>query len=206
MGGWWSSTEPPTWLPWSSRRPSTAPSATTSRYRRRRARATGMAPVAPRTIKMREIGSNIAGSAGRGSTIEFSRRHRSATDLLTHYFEVNFDDVAEELATTGPEPETRDTEAVVQLRQAAAAQLREFIRGLIKLRSEKNGVDAAQTLVQEQAGLTAFQRQMLEDRVWGIVNRVAQNPMGPVADEARTTAVAHAAGALATPERRARER
>jgi signal transduction histidine kinase len=94
----------------------------------------------------------------------------------------------------------------VQLRQGAAAQLREFIRGLIKLRSENNGVDAAQALVQEQAGLTPFQRQMLEDRVWGIVNRVAQNPMGPVADEVRTTAVAHAAGALATPERRARER
>ena len=165
-----------------------------------------MAPVAPRTIKMREIGSNIAGSAGRGSTIEFSRRHRSATDLLTHYFEVNFDDVAEELATTGPEPETRDTEAVVQLRQAAAAQLREFIRGLIKLRSEKNGVDAAQTLVQEQSGLSSLQRQMLEDRVNGILTRVEQNPSRSATSQAPATAVTTDTEARPTAERRARQR
>ena len=98
-----------------------------------------------RTLRSQRIGSDhLAESAVRGSNIEFSRRQRSATDLLTHYFEVNFDDVAEDLAATGPEPETRDTEATVRLRQAAAAQLREFIRGLIRLRSENNGVDAAQ--------------------------------------------------------------
>jgi signal transduction histidine kinase len=81
------------------------------------------------------------------------------------------------LAATGPEPEPRDTEAAVQLRQAAAARLREFIRGLIKLRTESNGVDAAQALVQEQGGLSPEQRQLLEARVSGILNRVEQAPV-----------------------------
>jgi signal transduction histidine kinase len=133
-----------------------------------------------RTLRSQRIGSDhLAESAVRGSNIEFSRRQRSATDLLTHYFEVNFDDVAEDLAATGPEPETRDTEATVRLRQAAAAQLREFIRGLIRLRSENNGVDAAQALVQEQAGLSSMQRELLEERVSGILNRVEHSPSRP---------------------------
>ena len=68
------------------------------------------------------------------------------------------------------------TEASVHRRQTAAAELREFIRGLIKLRSEHNGVDAAQALVDKQAGLSPFQRQMLQDRVRGIVTRVDPKP------------------------------
>lgn len=85
------------------------------------------------------------------------------------------------------------------LRQAAAAQLRAFIRGLIKLRSANSdkGVDAAQALVQEQAGLSSHQRHMLEDRVSDILNRVQQNPVGAESEAAPTAAIP--TGAVAPP-------
>jgi signal transduction histidine kinase len=128
----------------------------------------------------------VTGGRARG-IIELLQRQRSATDLLTHYFEVNFDEVAEELAATGPEPETPGTEARVARRQAAAAHLREFIRGLIRLRAGQHGVEAAHALVEDLAELSESQRTKLHDLVRGVITRVsatrppaaASAPQGP---------------------------
>lgn len=116
----------------------------------------------------------MTGGRARG-IIELLQRQRSATDLLTHYFEVNFDEVAEELAATGPAPATPSTEARVARRQAAAAHLREFIRGLIRLRAGQHGVEAAHALVADLGELSEPQRTKLHDLVRGVINRADTN-------------------------------
>jgi signal transduction histidine kinase len=116
----------------------------------------------------------VTGGRAKG-IIELLQRQRSATDLLTHYFEVNFDEVAEELAATGPGPDRPGTEARVGRRQVAAAHLREFIRGLIRLRAGQHGIEAAHALVEDLTDLVQPQRTKLHDLVRAVIKRAESN-------------------------------
>ena len=73
-------------------------------------------------------------TAVQGEEIALQRRQRSDAELLTRYFEVHFDDVAAELAASGPQAPGPEPGSVVRQRQMAAAQLRQFVRDLIRLR------------------------------------------------------------------------
>ena len=74
--------------------------------------------------------------AVQGDEIALQSRQRSDAELLTRYFEVHFDDVAAELAASGPQAPGPEPGSVVRQRQMAAAQLRQFVRDLIRLRGE----------------------------------------------------------------------
>jgi signal transduction histidine kinase len=84
--------------------------------------------------------------------------------------------VAEELAASNSELESVDPGGTVRARQEAAAHLREFIRGLISLRSQNHGVDEVDALVDSQPGLAAVQRSRLHIRVHAVAERMEPSP------------------------------
>lgn len=74
------------------------------------------------------------------------------------------------------ELETGDAGGTVRARQEAAAHLREFIRGLIWLRSQNKGVEAVDVLVDSQTGLSPVQRSRLHIRVHAVAERMEPGP------------------------------
>jgi len=60
----------------------------------------------------------------------------------------------------------------VRARQEAAAHLRDFIRGLIWLRSQDRGIEAVDALVETQTGLSQSQRERLQGRQHAVIARV----------------------------------
>src|SRR5258708_30923245 len=69
-----------------------------------------------------------------------------------------------------------DRGGAVRARQEAAAHLREFIRGLISLRSQNHGVEEVDALVDSQPGLTAVQRSRLHIRLHAVAERMEPPP------------------------------
>jgi signal transduction histidine kinase len=103
-------------------------------------------------------------------------RQRSDAELLTRYFEVHFDDVAAELAASGPEAPGPEPGSVVRQRQLAAAQLRQFVRGLMRTRGTIADRAAVIEVVMGMEELTNFQRDMLRARVSAVLDRAEGKP------------------------------
>ena len=106
-----------------------------------------------------------------GIEISSTRLQRSSTDLLIQYFEVYFDDVARELANAGVDPGLRQ-------REEAAARLREFIRGLIRVRnSGVTDANSAISSVETLAGASAAEKEVLRTRMLAVLERAESGPM-----------------------------
>ena len=99
-------------------------------------------------------------------TLMSSLRHRPQLDLVTQYFEVNFDNLAEELAACLP-PESPTT-----LRQHEAARhLRRVIRGLMAERTAGGNAKSAIDLVGRMDELADPEKVLLVERVQAVVER-----------------------------------
>lgn len=118
--------------------------------------------------------------------IEPRTRQRQAADLLKRYFEVHFDDVAGELAASGPEQPGPTASSIVRKRELAAAKLREFIRGLIRLRPGLADRDSAMDVVAQMQDLTPHQRDLLRTRITDVLDRMEARPSVRMGAAART--------------------
>jgi len=97
-------------------------------------------------------------------------RQRPQLDLITQYFEVNFDNLAEELAACLP-PESPTT-----LRQHEAARhLRRVIRGLMAERTAGGNAESAIALVDRMDELADLERDLLSERMQAVVERAGHN-------------------------------
>ncbi len=117
--------------------------------------------------------------AVQGEDIALQRGQRSDAELLTRYFEVHFDDVAAELSASGPQAPGPEPGSVVRQRQMAAAQLRQFVRGLIALPGGAADREAVMSVVVGMHELTDFQRDMLRARVSAVLDRAEAKPEAP---------------------------
>lgn len=155
----------------------------------------------------------------QGGSISATRPlQRSPTDLLVHYFEVNFDEVAEELARALEESGQPPTShAGVQLRQRAASNLRELIRSLIALRAHHvQGVEQALQVAEGLPGLEPGERELIRGRMLALMSRSAEAAAGveaafgarpaPTAEPAAGPEMGHAWVIGDAPDRRATRR
>jgi signal transduction histidine kinase len=136
--------------------------------------------------------------------IEPRTRQRHAANLLKRYFEVHFDDVAGELAASGPDMPGPMASSVVRKRELAAAKLREFIRGLIRMQPGLADRESAMDVVAQMEELTSFQRDLLRTRITDVLDRVEARPSVRMGAAARTQPAAPAsASPLPAPAPRA---
>ena len=98
-----------------------------------------------------------------------SQLQRTPADLLIHYFEVNFDTVASELAVATARASPNGAGNGVREQEIAAAHLREFIRALIRAR--KGGAPPEDIMLTEVDGLSPVERSLLAARGRAVLER-----------------------------------